>query len=168
MTVTAVAGLAIFGCADSMSPSNAQDETEQNAPKTHGEAATKPGELRVDSGVSVASEVNAGANAAGGKVSLGPGLQRLADMAKKDLGEKLGIDQAEIEIVEAVYVTWRDSGIGCPQPGYQYLQVLTNGSRILLRANKTIYHYHSGDNQPPFLCEKPSATEPLPYQPNEA
>jgi len=98
----------------------------------------------------------------------GPGLQRLAAIAKSDLSTKLGIDAEDIDIVEAAYVTWRDSSIGCPRPGMQYMQVLTNGSRILLRANAVLYHYHSGGSRAPFLCAKPSPNEPLPYAPGEA
>ena len=74
----------------------------------------------------------------------------------------------DIDIVDAAYVTWRDSSIGCPRPGMQYMQVLTNGSRILLRANAVLYYYHSGGSRAPFLCAKPSPNEPLPYAPGEA
>ena len=65
----------------------------------------------------------------------GPGLQRLVDIAKTDLGTKLQIDAGDIDTVEAAYVTWRDSSIGCPTAGMQYMQVLTNGARVVLRAN---------------------------------
>lgn len=99
---------------------------------------------------------------------LGPGLQRLADIARTDLSTKLGVDAGDIGIVEAAYVTWRDSSIGCPRPDMQYMQVLTNGARIVLRANGVLYHYHSGGNRAPFLCARPSPEGPLPYAPGEA
>jgi hypothetical protein len=98
----------------------------------------------------------------------GPGLQRLADIARSDLGAKLDVDAEDIDIVEAAYVTWRDSSIGCPRPETQYMQVLTNGARLVLRANGVLYHYHSGGNRAPFLCAKPSPKGPLPYAPGEA
>ena len=100
--------------------------------------------------------------------SLGPGLQRLADLAVMDLATSLNVDEETIELVEAQYVTWRDSSAGCPKPGMQYLQVLTNGARIVLRVDGTIYHYHSGGNRPPTYCAKPSSIEPLPYSHGEA
>ena len=100
--------------------------------------------------------------------SLGPGLQRLADLAVTDLATNLNVDEEIIEVVEAQFVTWRDSSAGCPRPGMQYMQVLTNGSRIVLRVDGTIYHYHSGGNRPPFYCAKPSSIEPLPYSHGEA
>ena len=98
----------------------------------------------------------------------GPGLQRLVDIAKTDLSTNLRIDAGDIETVEAAYVTWRDSSIGCPVAGMQYMQVLTNGARIVLRANGILYHYHSGGNRAPFFCARPSPEGPLPYAPGEA
>ena len=100
-------------------------------------------------------------------VSVGTGMQRLVDMATKNLAAKLGIEEADITVAQAVYVTWRDSSIGCPRPDMQYLQVLTNGSRIVLKANNRVYHYHSGGNQPPSHCAKPSPQKPLPYDHGE-
>lgn len=99
---------------------------------------------------------------------LGPGLQRLADVARSDLGAKLDVDAEDIDVVEAAYVTWRDSSIGCPRPDMQYMQVLTNGARLVLRANGILYHYHSGGNRAPFLCAHPSPGASLPYAPGEA
>ena len=103
-----------------------------------------------------------------GAIVIGPGLQRLVDLAIPDLATKLKVDESTIELVEAQYVTWRDGSAGCPKPGMQYMQVLTNGARIVLRADGTIYHYHSGGNRPPSYCAKPSSIEPLPYSPGEA
>ena len=99
---------------------------------------------------------------------LGPGLQRLVDMATEDLGKRLGVDASDIGVVSAEFVTWPDASLGCPQPGFQYMQVLTNGSRIELRVRKDTYHYHSGGNRRPFPCAEPSGKPPVPYAPGEA
>ena len=99
--------------------------------------------------------------------ALGPGLQRLVDLAIMDLATSLNVESDAVEVVEAQFVTWRDSSAGCPKPGMQYLQVLTNGARIVLQVNGTIYHYHSGGSRPPFHCAKPSPTKPLPYSHGE-
>jgi len=85
-----------------------------------------------------------------GAIAPGPGLQRLVDLAVPDLAANLKVDESTIELVEAQYVTWRDSSAGCPEPGMQYMQVLTNGARIVLRADGTIYQYHSGGNRAPL------------------
>ncbi len=119
-------------------------------------------ELTVKSVPSIASDLSSTP-----AVSVGAGMQRLVDMATKNLATRLGIEEADITVAQAVYVTWRDSSIGCPRPDMQYLQVLTNGSRIVLKANNTVYHYHSGGNQPPSHCAKPSPQKPLPYDHGE-
>lgn len=87
------------------------------------------------------------------------GSQDLVAQAIADLAAQLGIDQNEIELLLFEAVTWRDGSLGCPQPGMGYIQVLIDGHRIQLRANDHIYHYHSGANEPPFLCKDPQ--EPL-------
>ena len=114
------------------------------------------------------NEQKLGEKASGGQITIGPGLRRLVDLATKDLIAKEGIDATEIEVLQAAYVSWPDSSMGCPQPGYEYLQVITNGSRIVLKADKQVYYYHSGGNKPPFRCVKPSPLKPLPYGPGEA
>ena len=95
-------------------------------------------------------------------------MQRLVDMATKSLATKLGIEEADIAVAQAEYVTWRDSSIGCPQPDMQYMQVITNGSRIVLKANGAVYNYHSGASVPPSYCPKPATQKPLPYEHGES
>lgn len=77
--------------------------------------------------------------------------------ARHDLATRLKLPEANIEVVEAKAIVWPDSSLGCPQPDMMYAQVLQEGLRIVLRANQKLYEYHSGGNQPPFLCEKPPA-----------
>jgi hypothetical protein len=85
--------------------------------------------------------------------------QDLVAQAKSDLAARSGINVDEIELLKFEEVTWRDGSLGCPQPGMGYIQVLIDGHRILLRSGEKVYHYHSGGNQPPFLCRNPQ--EPL-------
>ncbi len=119
--------------------------------------------LTVESMPSVAADLGSAPT-----VAIGAGLQRLVDMATKSLTAKLDIEETGIKVVEAAYVTWRDSSIGCPQPDMQYMQVLTNGSRIVLKASARVFHYHSGGNRQPSYCASPSKIGPLPYAPGEA
>ncbi len=95
-------------------------------------------------------------------------MQAFVDSSRKDLAAKLQVLVSQIELVDASYVTWRDSSLGCPQPGNQYMQALVNGTRIKFRYAGKIYHYHSGNNKAPSLCEKPAASEPLPYGSGDA
>ena len=120
-------------------------------------------ELTVKSVPSVAADLGSAP-----AVAVGPGIKRLVDIATADLAAKLGIEKTDIQVAEAGYVTWRDSSIGCPQPDMQYMQVLTNGSRIVLKTREGVFHYHSGGNRQPAYCASPSKIGPLPYSPGEA
>jgi hypothetical protein len=85
---------------------------------------------------------------------IAPGLERLVNMAKEDLVQRLTIPMDEIELVEARAVVWPDSSLGCPQPGMSYLQVLQEGALIIVRARENDYEYHAGGDRGLFLCEK--------------
>lgn len=97
-----------------------------------------------------------------GVVAEGPEMRRLVDLAIKDLAVNLAIAEDEIEMLQAVPVTWPDGSLGCPEPGMQYTQALVKGTRIMLRVENRHYAYHSGGNRPPFLCKSPSPMRPLP------
>ena len=85
-----------------------------------------------------------------------PELSGGVEVAKAKLAERLEISSESIELIEAAAVMWRDSSAGCPRSGMSYLPVLTPGTRIRLRAEDKIYHYHARGNAEPFLCEEPS------------
>ena len=87
------------------------------------------------------------------------GMEMLVDLAVTDLTERLGVDASAVTLVSAEQVMWRDSSLGCPLPDFSYLQVLTDGARVILEVDGTEYRYHSGRDKIPFLCENPQ--EPL-------
>jgi hypothetical protein len=68
-----------------------------------------------------------------------PGLQSLVQRTKEDLANRLVIPTDEISFVETTEVEWPDSSLGCPQPGMDYLQVITPGYLIRLEANVQMY-----------------------------
>lgn len=67
----------------------------------------------------------------------------VANNAAQNLAESLGIDVGAVEIVSVQQVEWRDSSLGCPRPGQNYLMVITPGFRIILEADGEQYEYHS-------------------------
>ena len=85
-----------------------------------------------------------------------PGLQSLVQRTKEDLANRLVIPADEISFVEITEVEWSDSSLGCPQPGMNYLQVITPGYLILLEANTQMYEYHSNRDTFFILCENSS------------
>lgn len=89
-----------------------------------------------------------------GSEQIDPGLKPYIDIAVADLAKRLTVDASEIEVSSATLVEWPDSSLGCPQPGMQYAQTLTDGAQIVLNARGQQYSYHAGGSRPPFLCEQ--------------
>ena len=75
-------------------------------------------------------------------------------LAVDDLAQRLSIPAEQIKVREVRAVTWPDASLGCPQPDMMYAQMLQEGLLIRLSAGGEMYFYHSGGNQPPFLCEE--------------
>lgn len=94
--------------------------------------------------------VYCGPGASGG---WGP-AQPLVDRVVADLAARLGVAPNEVEVVEVREVEWPDSSLGCPKPGYSYLQVITPGYQIRLRAQGQTYDYRTDRGQLFVLCEK--------------
>ena len=89
-------------------------------------------------------------------------LEDQAEAAVADLSERLGMDAGEIEILEARRVTWPDAAAGCPRPGMIYMQVLTPGALVRLRAEGREYRYHARGRSLPLPCPAERAVDPLP------
>ncbi len=77
------------------------------------------------------------------------------DEAIAIVSQETGIPPEELTVVTQEEVTWRDSSLGCPQPGFNYLQVLTPGIRILVEGNNQTFHVHGDGANRLFLCENP-------------
>jgi hypothetical protein len=88
------------------------------------------------------------------------GLRPFIAMATADLAARLDVEEAEITPLTAVLVVWPNGALGCPEPGMQYAQVLTDGSVIELGAMGRVFRYHSGGSTTPFLCERPLTSPP--------
>ena len=81
-------------------------------------------------------------------------LDILVEKVKEDLAKRLSIATSQIKLVEATEVEWSDSSLGCPEPGMEYLQVITPGYRIVLEVNGTPYEYHSNREGYFIYCEE--------------
>jgi hypothetical protein len=105
-------------------------------------------------GTTTASSVTPAAGA------IDPGLQPYIDRSVTDLSGRLDVGVEDIIVVAAILVEWPDSSLGCPQPGTQYAQGLTDGSLITLAIDGDTYEYHAGGDTTPFLCETPTDKSP--------
>ena len=92
-------------------------------------------------------------------------------LATRTLGEHLGIDEPSITVVEVVAVDWRDSSLGCPEPGRTYAPLVMSGYRVTLSvvgvdADPSSYRVHVAGTRA-VVCE-PSAAAANPSSPREA
>ena len=83
-------------------------------------------------------------------------LQTLIERTKEDLSNRLGRTLEEISLAEVTEVEWSDSSLDCPQPGIDYLQVITPGYRIVLAASGQLYEYHTNRAAYFVYCESAS------------
>lgn len=84
------------------------------------------------------------------------GIDPVYDMTQamiRDLAQKLGVASSEITVIEVRNVTWSDSSLGCPQPGFGYMQVLTPGYFVILSSQGEEYKYHASGIENFILCE---------------
>jgi len=79
--------------------------------------------------------------------------ERLAELARQDLAQRLGKNADAIRVVSVEAVRWRDASLGCPEPGKVYQQVLVDGFRLILECSGTRYDYRS-DGRRVRLCER--------------
>ena len=78
----------------------------------------------------------------------------VAEQARKQLAEKLGLAPEEVSLIGAEKVTWPDTSLGCPKPGEMYAQMVVEGFKVELLAAGSRYVFHAGSDRKPFLCEQ--------------
>jgi len=89
-------------------------------------------------------------------VTIPPSARASVDSAVADLAGRLGTEASAITVVDYRAVTWGDASLGCPQPDMSYIQRLTPGSLLVLRAaNGTTFEYHGGPDGTLSYCAAP-------------
>jgi hypothetical protein len=77
-----------------------------------------------------------------------PALQAILE----DAAIRSGVDRGNLQVPRMEPVEWPDSGLGCPQPGQFYLQVITPGWLIEVRGGGKIFEYHTDGDDRFVLC----------------
>ncbi len=77
-----------------------------------------------------------------------------AAFAVKDLASKLGVEANNIVVATSEDAMWPDAGLGMPEPGKMYAQMLTDGFRVVLEAAGKKYEYHFGGGSVKMRPEK--------------
>ena len=80
------------------------------------------------------------------------GAERVVQLAREDLAQRLSLALESIRLVSTEPVEWRDASLGCPQPGMVYAQVITPGFRVVLEAKGKLYEYHADTGRLVVLC----------------
>jgi hypothetical protein len=89
-------------------------------------------------------------------VTVPPSAQAYVDAAVADLATRLDADAEAISVADFRAVTWSDASLGCPQPDMSYIQRLTPGTLLVLRApNGTRHEYHGGPDGALSYCAAP-------------
>jgi hypothetical protein len=86
------------------------------------------------------------------KPTIPPGGDLWIAKARENLAQRQKVTIDQIELVTFENKVWRDSSLGCPQPGMFYKQVLSDGYFIQLRIGDELFNYHGGTGRAPFLC----------------
>lgn len=79
----------------------------------------------------------------------------LVEAAIAEAAQRAGVEPADVSLVVAEAVTWRDGALGCPEPGMMYTQALVPGYRLVLSAGGEELHFHGAGSGPLTYCEDP-------------
>lgn len=78
--------------------------------------------------------------------------------AVADAAPRAGVDPGAVTVVSAEPVTFPNGGLGCPEPGMMYTDVLTPGYRVVVEAGGRQYDYRAGAKGGAVRwCENPPA-----------
>ncbi|MEM7678549.1 MAG: hypothetical protein AAF449_21380 [Myxococcota bacterium] len=79
-----------------------------------------------------------------------------AIIARKDLAQRLGVDETKVKIAGAIRQKWPDTSLGCPKPNEKYKKEPVEGYLIRMMVGVRAYAYHT-DLKRVFAC--PAITE---------
>ena len=78
-----------------------------------------------------------------------------------DLEARTGADPSAVEVLRAEAVTWRDSSLGCPEPGMMYMQALVEGYWVILRYAGESHDYRATRGGRFVLCTQSDRQKPI-------
>ena len=79
--------------------------------------------------------------------------EQVITLVREDLAGRLNIAAQGIKLASVEGVEWRNTSLGCPQPGMMYAQVITPGFRVTLEAEGQTYDYHTNQSDHVILCQ---------------
>jgi hypothetical protein len=70
-----------------------------------------------------------------------------------DAAERGGVDPGDVEVVQAISITWNDGSLGCPEPNMSYTMALVDGYHVILLAGGEELDYRVNTGGGFRLCE---------------
>lgn len=71
----------------------------------------------------------------------------VVNLVRLDLAKKLGVELSQVKIKSYIETEWKDTSLGCPEPGMSYLQVITPGYKVVLESKQKEYQYNTDTSQ---------------------
>jgi hypothetical protein len=68
--------------------------------------------------------------------------------------DQVAASPADVHVEQVEAHQWGDSSLGCPRPGVQYSQVVTDGYLIVVTAAGKTLEYHSDARGRVVLCQE--------------
>lgn len=98
-------------------------------------------------------------------LSTPPPVEKFVSLSKRDLANRLQVDDSEISLVRTEHTIWLNSALGCPRPGKVYPQGRVPGYRVWLNAEGKEYLYHTDYHGQLILCPELNPDVPGPATP---
>lgn len=89
---------------------------------------------------------------------------QLLSLFQDDLAQRALVKPETITVVSATEQQWPNGGLGCPEPGQMYMQIVIPGYRVLLKAGSETYDYHSDTRGNFVVCAGGRSLQPVKQQ----
>ena len=119
-------------------------------------ADSAPNQQTAINAATAIARVDVGMSAQGTALASLDPSQQFAQRGREEAAKLLGIpvDQLTIDKIESV--RWRDSSLGCAEPGKVYAQVLTPGIRVALSGAGQKVEVHGDTSGRMVVCRNPT------------
>ncbi len=85
-------------------------------------------------------------------------VKPIIDTLRPLVAEETGTAPEELRVVSIEETMWRDTSLGCPQPGKAYAQVIVSGWRVVFENDAgQQYDVHTGEDPQRFVICKNDA-----------
>ena len=80
--------------------------------------------------------------------------QTAVDASLRDAVSRLGVGPPQLQVESVEPREWRDSSLGCPQPGFFYAQVITPGYLVVVAGAGKRLEYHTDTRGRSVMCRE--------------